>query len=1545
MLSRNHALVAAMAALCTMFCAMSAHAEDEDAPRVMSAQEYAAAAGIPPVFTVTPEDHHDTLPSLRNAMVPKNGYGKRTHFEGLIPLPPGSTDQSDGAVQRTASPTRNTPTTQLNFDGVGDGFTGPNGTFSVNSAPPDTDGAIGATQYVSLVNTGFAVFDKTTGNPVFGPVATNTLWSGFGGGCETNNDGDGVVIYDRAAGRWVVSQFSVSTTPYLQCVAVSQTSDATGAWNRYSFNYGSTLFPDYPKMGSWPDAYYETFNMFNGNTFSGANLCAYDRTSMLAGNAATQQCFQLSSAYGGVLPSDLDGATPPPANSPNYLINYGTNSLNLWKFHVDWATPANSTLTGPSAISVSSFSPACSGSGGGAGTCISQPGTSQQLDSLADRMMFRLAYRNFGTHESLVASHSVKLGSGTSQYSGVRWYEIRSPGVTPTVYQQSTFTPDTSFRWMPSIAMDSAGDIAVGYSVSNASTVYPSVRYAGRVPTDASDTLETEQSLFAGTASQSGPNGLTRWGDYSAMTVDPVDDCTFWYTNEYIPTTGEFNWKTRIASFKFPGCVGKQNQTITFPNPGPLTYSPSGTFALTATASSGLSVTYTSTTPSVCTVSGPTGTMLAAGTCTINADQAGNATYNAAPTVTDNITINKANQAIAFTSTAPAGATVGGATYTVTATGGASGNPVTFAIDAASSGVCTISGSTVSFTGTGTCTIDANQAGNANYNAAPQAQQSFAVAKGSQTITFTSTAPAGAVVGGATYTVTATSSAGLTPVTFAIDAASSGVCTISGSTVSFTGTGTCTIDANQAGNANYNAAPQAQQSFAVGKGSQTITFTSTAPAGAVVGGATYTVTATSSAGLTPVTFAIDTASSGVCTISGSTVSFTGTGTCTIDANQAGNANYNAAPQAQQSFAVGKGNQTITFPNPLAQTYSAGGTFAVSATATSGLAVTFTSTTTGVCTVAGSTVTIVSAGTCTINADQSGNANYNAALTVSDNITINKANQAIAFPNPGAQTYSPGGTFAVSATATSGLAVAFSSTTPGVCTVAGSTVTIVSAGTCTIAANQAGSTNYSAAPTVSDNITINPASQTITFTSTAPAGATVGGATYTVTATGGASGNSVTFAIDAASSGVCTISGSTVSFTGTGTCTIDANQAGNANYAAAPQAQQSVAVGVASQTITFPNPGPVTYSPSGTFGLTATGGGSGNPVTYVSNTTGVCTVSGSTATIVSAGTCSITASQAGNQNYAAATPVTDPITINPAGQTIAFTSTPPASPAYGGSYAVSATGGASGNPVSFSIDAGSTAGACSISGSTVSFTGTGTCIVDANQAGNANYTTASQQQQSFAIGAANQTITFTSTAPAPAVLGGPNYTVTATASSTLPVTLSVDAGSVSVCSLGGSVSGSTVSFISTGTCTIDANQAGDANYNAAPQAQQSFTVSLGTVTLVFTAQPANVAQGTTQGTIAVTEQNQYGYVVSSDNSSTVNFTVVACGGPESLGSATMSNGVATLSDSTQRFYTVAAGLTVGAASSGTFSGTAGSGTFNVTSNPGLIFSDGFDGCRL
>src|SRR5258706_5037839 len=269
---------------------------------------------------------------------------------------------------------------------------------------------------------------------------------------------------------------------------------------------------------------------------------------MLSGAAATQVCFQQGSAVGGLLPADLDGLTAPPAGSPNYQICFGTSSLQLYKCHVDFTTPANSTYTGPTNIPVAAFSPVCAG-----GTCVRQP-SGNQLDSLADRLMYRLAYRNLGSHESLVVNHSVV--SGTS--GGVRWYEIQNPSGTPVVAQQSTFAPDASYRWMGSIAMDQAGDIALGYSVSSAS-LDPTVRYTGRLASDPVNTMGTEVTTVTGGGVQNGStsNGpLTRWGDYSSMTVDPVDDCTFWYTQEYIKTTGSFNWSTRISNFKFPGCGG-----------------------------------------------------------------------------------------------------------------------------------------------------------------------------------------------------------------------------------------------------------------------------------------------------------------------------------------------------------------------------------------------------------------------------------------------------------------------------------------------------------------------------------------------------------------------------------------------------------------------------------------------------------------------------------------------------------------------------------------------------------------------------------------------------------------------------------------------------------------------------------------------------------------------------------------------------------------------------------------------------------------------------
>jgi hypothetical protein len=522
--------------------------------------------------------HHDVSPPLKDIPAATGPSIDRAEkpVHG-VPLPaPGGPDP----VVQTGAGSAAAPALGVGFEGVGQGFHGPAGTFSVTSAPPDPNATVGPSNIVEIVNQSFAVFDKS-GTPLYGPVPTNTLWSGFGGGCQANDDGDATVVYDKLANRWIFSQFSVSTTPYLQCVAVSATGDPTGSYYRYSFQYAN--FPDYPKLGVWPDGYYTTFNMFqNGNSFAGPEACAYDRTRMLAGLSATQQCFILGTSYGSLLPSDLDGSTPPPSGAPNYLLSFGTNSLLLWKFHVDWSTPGNSTFTGPTTIPVAAFSPACGG-----GTCIPQGGSTQKLDSLGDRLMYRLAYRNFGDHESLVVDHSVTAGSSV----GIRWYELRSPNATPTVYQQGTYAPDASYRWMGSVAMDHNGDIGLGFSVSSGST-NPGIHYTGRLAGDGLGTMTLgEGAVIDGSGSQAA--GLSRWGDYTSLSVDPSDDCTFWYTNEYLASSGSFNWHTRIGSFKLPGCGSTAPDFSLSANPTSLvlTQGASGTSAISTTVTFGAAQT------------------------------------------------------------------------------------------------------------------------------------------------------------------------------------------------------------------------------------------------------------------------------------------------------------------------------------------------------------------------------------------------------------------------------------------------------------------------------------------------------------------------------------------------------------------------------------------------------------------------------------------------------------------------------------------------------------------------------------------------------------------------------------------------------------------------------------------------------------------------------------------------------------------------------------------------------------------------------------------
>ena len=837
--------------------------------------------------------------------------------------------QADPAIQ-TVITTFAAPTAGINFDGVGNGVYG----YTVNSAPPDTNGAVGPNHYVQWVNTSFAVFNKS-GGLVWGPFNGNTLWSGFGGGCQANNDGDPIVQYDKIADRWIFMQFSVTAPyPYTVCMAVSTTPDPTGSYYRYEFSGFGTEFPDYPKLAVWPDGYYATYNLFNnGVIFTGPRFCSYDRSKMLTGAVATQQCFTLGSQFGGDLPSDIDGKTLPPAGSPDYILEFGTNALNLWKFHVDWTTPANTTLTGPTSIPVAAFSAACNGGG----TCIPQGGTTQQLDSLADRVMYRLAYRNFGDHEALVVNHSVTAGSSV----GVRWYEIRSPGGTPTVFQQGTYAPDASYRWMGSIAMDRAGDIGLGYSISS-STTHPGIRYTGRLVTDALNTLQAEASIIDGAGSQTG--GLSRWGDYSSITVDPVDDCTFWYTNEYIPANGSFNWRTRIASFKFASCGtpdyavaaspasqsvvqgSSTSYTVTVTPSGGFTgtvsFSVSGlpagaaaTFNPTSVPGSGTSTmsgTTSSTTPTgsyPLTITGTSGTQThtASVTLVVTAPVTPNFSLSASPASQSVVQGSSTSYTVTIT---PSGGFTG--SVTLSASGLPAGAAASFAPNPATS-TSTMSVTTSSTTPTGsypltitgtsgtlshtasvTLIVTAAATPNFTLSASPSSQTVTQGASTSYTVTIT---PSGGFTGSVTFSASglpagatasfapnpATSTSSMTVTTATTTPAGSYPLTITGvsGTLSHTASVTLVVTAAGAGNFSLSATPASQSIPAGASTTYTINVTRT---GGFTGGVTLSATgvpagATATFSPNPATGASSTltvATSGTTPVNTFTITVTGT---------------------------------------------------------------------------------------------------------------------------------------------------------------------------------------------------------------------------------------------------------------------------------------------------------------------------------------------------------------------------------------------------------------------------------------------------------------------------------------------------------------------------------------------------------------------------------------------------------------------------------------------------------------------------------------------
>lgn len=440
--------------------------------------------------------------------------------------------------------------------------------------PPDTVGDVGPNHYVQQTNLLVRVFDKA-GVPLTAPFKLSTLFTS-GGICSTTNSGDPVVVYDPLADRWILSQFafnSVSAPPYHECFAVSRTGDPTGQYFLYDFVTPGNEFPDYPKLGVWPDAYYMTVNQFtSGGPFNGAGAYAFDRKKMLAGDStATFNYFNLNlvshpEGIGGLLPADFDGLVTPPAGAPDvfgYFLatEFGDalDGLRLFDFHADFVNPANATFSerAESPLAVAAFNPLTGGAK------VPQPGGAP-LDVISDRLMNRLQYRNTGSSQTLVVTHSVDADATALFRAGVRYYDLRRTGATYAVSEQATFSPDTTHRWMGSAATDHDGNLAVGYSASSAS-VFPGIRFAGRLATDAPGGLfQGESTAIAGTGVQTHSSG--RWGDYSALTVDPVDDCTFWFATEYYTAAGQASsaagWQTRIATFRFPSCSPALRGTI-----------------------------------------------------------------------------------------------------------------------------------------------------------------------------------------------------------------------------------------------------------------------------------------------------------------------------------------------------------------------------------------------------------------------------------------------------------------------------------------------------------------------------------------------------------------------------------------------------------------------------------------------------------------------------------------------------------------------------------------------------------------------------------------------------------------------------------------------------------------------------------------------------------------------------------------------------------------------------------------------------------------------
>jgi hypothetical protein len=832
--------------------------------------------------------------------------------------------------------------------------------------------------------------------------------------------------------------------------------------------------------------------------------------------------------------------------------------------------------------------------------------------------------------------------------------------------------------------------------------------------------------------------------------------------------------------------VAKTNQAITFKLPATAIYG-GPKITLVATATSKLAVVFTSKSAAICTVAGNTLSLVAAGSCVVQASQPGSANFNAAPAVTGTLVVAKASQTTSFT--LPASSTFGAAALSLAATA-SSGLPVTFA--STTPATCTVSVKTLKIVGAGSCVVRATQGGNGNYSAAPAVDRTLKIAKANQTIAFA--ALAARTFGAVPFAVAATATSKL-PVSFASMTATT--CSVAGNSVALLAAGTCTVRAAQPGNVNFNVAPVVNQSFAIAKAKQSITLASVAAHR--FGDPPFALVATASSGL-PVTFASTTTAT--CHVSGATLTIVAAGICTVRASQAGNASYLAATDVTTSTTIAKSVQSITF-DAIADHPLSDSPIALKATSSSGLAVVFASMTTTTCNVSASNGALVGTGTCTIRASQPGNVNFAAAAPVDRSFFIRQAAQTITFPEITGKTYG-NPPFGVTATSSSALPVALVSLTGAVCTSSGASVTLIAAGTCTLRASQAGDAHFAAATPVDRSFVVAKSSQTIAF---APlASRPLSNPPFTVAAV---ASSSLPVQFVSGTPSVCTVTGVTVTLVHAGDCRIDANQSGNANFNPAPAVSQAFTVANATQAITFDAIGdqslaasPVTARASASSGL---------PVTLTSSTPAICTVAGSLIALIGAGSCTIHATQPGNSVYPAAVPVDRQFQVLAIAQTIEFP--PPGDRQLSAVLVVASAIATSGLPVEY---ASLTPSICTTDGSaSIALAAIGQCIVRASQPGNARFAAATDVDRSFNVLSGTSKIVFDPIGAQ--TLAASPLVLSASSPSKLPILFSAQPPAVCV------ATGSSLSLVAPGICNVTASESTDGVHPGGVPVTRSFAV--------------------------------------------------------------------------------------------------------------------------